>query len=161
MEAKELIKQLELIPHPEGGYYRRVYESKEYCVTSYTDEKRPASTAIYYLLEEGDFSAFHRLKSDEIWHFYKGDAMKIYSIDTAGNLRVDKLGADVEAGEQPMLIISSGTWFAAEPLGAYSLVGCTVSPGFDFADFELAHASELGQKYPRHKALIRRFEHRV
>lgn len=161
MEAKALIKKLGLTPHPEGGYYRRVYESKELCCPNYTDDTRPTSTAIYYLLEKGDFSAFHRLKSDEIWHFHKGDAMKIYSIDTAGSLSVDKLGVDLEAGELPMKIISSGTWFAAEPLGAYSLVGCTVSPGFDFADFELAQTSELEQKFARHKALIRRFERSV
>ena len=133
------IRELQLIPHPEGGYYRVTYTSQLRVPT--LGGERAASTAIYFLLSGRDFSAFHRIASDELWHFYAGNALVVYVIDAAGNsseMRVDGVGSF-------QAVVKAGCWFASrleEPVG-FALVGCTVAPGFDFADFELAKRAEL------------------
>jgi uncharacterized protein len=154
------IKKLNLTKHIEGGSFRETYRA-----TLTLDQRllpqtfkggRAASTAIYFMLEKGQFSAFHRIASDEIWHFYDGDPLDIYEIDEYGALNTYKLGRNPETGESYQVIIRAGVWFGSRVagFGAYSLVGCTVAPGFDFADFELANREELILAFPGHKALI-------
>ncbi|HVZ26345.1 MAG TPA: cupin domain-containing protein [Sediminibacterium sp.] len=158
--AAKWIRQYQLLPHPEGGYYRETYRAKltveANALPPGFDGKRQLSTAIYFLLEAGNFSAFHRIKSDECWHFYAGDPLYVHVLDTAGQYCLLKLGRVGE--EQFQAIVPAGCWFAAEmaPGGKYALVGCTVSPGFDFADFELASASALSEMFPQHQQLIGR-----
>jgi hypothetical protein len=125
--AQQLIDTLALVPHPEGGWYRQVFKSEER-VTRLADEaQRSALTTIYFLLVEGTFSAWHRVQSDEVWHFYEGDALELLTRDS-----VTRLDAD-----HRVHVIRAREWQAARPLGAYALVGCTVGPGFEFDDFEM------------------------
>ena len=158
----DLIAQYNLLPHPEGGYYKETYRSnvllKQQSLPIGFDGDRNSSTAIYFLLEKGNFSAFHRIKSDECWHFYAGKTLLIYVIDKSGQLEIIKLGNNVLAGEVFQAVVPADCWFASEPApdSNFSFVGCTVSPGFDFNDFELATADELSEIYPAHQALIER-----
>ncbi len=159
---EELISFFRMQPHPEGGYYLQTYKSpgiipRESLPAGFSGS-RYFSTAIYFLLEKGNFSAFHRIKSDECWHFYTGQQLIIYIIDPEGNLKVVKLGAEIKDGELFQYVVPAGCWFASEPApdSAFSFVGCTVSPGFDFNDFELAAGVALSRQYPRHKQLIDR-----
>ncbi|WP_372603630.1 cupin domain-containing protein [Actibacterium sp.] len=133
MTAKDLIDRLNLIPHPEGGWYRETW------VAPAAQGARPAGTAIYYLLEFGQHSHWHRVDADEIWHFYAGDPL-ILSLagDAQGPARDHLLGPDLDAGQSPQIIVPAGHWQAARPTGRFTLVGCTVSPGFQFAGFEMA-----------------------
>ena len=119
---------------------------------------RNCSTAIYFLLEQGNFSAFHRIKSDECWHFYAGQTLLIYVIDQEGKLEIIKLGNDILKGEVFQAVVPANSWFASEPAStsSYCFVGCTVSPGFDFADFELATKEELSKLYPTETEIINR-----
>jgi predicted cupin superfamily sugar epimerase len=154
------IQHLKLEKHPEGGAYTRVYTSdhllKQTSLPDGFPGERPVCTHIYYLLRQNEFSAFHRIRSDELWHFYDGDALKIYEINKDGNLIEHSLGLDFEKGQSPFCIINAGNWFAAELIAGsqYALVGCTVSPGFDFAEFELAEKVKLILQYPQCKELI-------
>lgn len=145
---------LKLQPHPEGGYYRETYRS-EGCVAT-SEGTRAYSTTIYFLLESGQFSAWHRIRSDEGWHFYQGVPLHVYVLEPGGGLRTILLGNRPENGESFQAIIPRGRWFASRPAepGGFSLVGCTVSPGFDFADFEMAGAETLIASWPAHSALI-------
>lgn len=160
--GKQFIDYYQLLPHPEGGYYKETYRSAESIVQSALPERfsseRNFSTAIYFLLEENNFSAFHKIKSDECWHFYGGDCLLLHIIDESGNLETIKLGSNILNGETFQFVVPANCWFASEPApnSKFSFVGCTVSPGFDFADFKLANANELSAIYPRHEALIRR-----
>lgn len=158
--AEHFIKSLDLQKHPEGGYYREVYRSNELIKKEYLPDRfngsRCFSTSIYFLLESSDFSAFHRIKSDEIWNFFSGSSITIYILDSSGNLKQIKLGSNINNNEHFQLTVLYGCWFAAkvnEPL-SYSLVGCTVSPGFDFEDFEMGNRKELTEIYPQHKSII-------
>ena len=158
--AQYWIDHLALIPHPEGGYYRVTYQSDltivQDALPSMFHGDRSASTAIYFLLAQNDFSAFHRIASDELWHFYAGSALIVYVIDPEGNYSELHLGPACEAGEVFQAIVKAGCWFASrlkDPAG-FALVGCTVAPGFDFADFEMAKRSELTATYPKHRNLI-------
>jgi len=120
--------------------------------------ERNISTAIYFLLEQGNFSAFHKIKSDECWHFYAGGPMNVYVIHINGHLETIKLGSDIGHAQTFQHVVPSGCWFASEPASSstFSFVGCTVAPGFDFDDFELAKAADLIKVYPQHKDLINR-----
>lgn len=144
--AQEWIEELQLARHPEGGRFRRVYESD-----LKFDGARPAMTSIYYLLEAGDFSALHRLKQDEQWHFYHGSPITIHEIDPSGIYTATTLGHD---GFQHT--VKAGTLFGATVEEGYALVGCTVVPGFDFTDFELPSRAELLSDYPQHTEVIMR-----
>jgi predicted cupin superfamily sugar epimerase len=126
--ARELIETLALQPHPEGGWYRQVYRSEEKVTRLRDGAERAALTTIYFLLVEGTYSAWHRVASDEVWHFYEGDALELLIRDTPA--------VHLDAANR-VHVIPAGVWQAARPLGAYTLVGCTVGPGFDFADFEM------------------------
>jgi len=153
-----IITHLNLQPHPEGGWYAETYRSDE--TTTGLPERftgpRNFSTAIYFLLTGNTFSAFHRIKSDELWHFYEGDMLEVFVIDEEGTMQVIQLGRDTAHGQVYQACVRKGLWFASRCLvkDGFSLVGCTVSPGFDFADFEMADRAELIQQYPQHSELI-------
>ena len=149
------VEHLGMQAHPEGGWYKETYRSKDAIPSSVLDEfggDRSFSTGIYFLLTKENFSAFHRIKSDEMWHFYDGDGLTVHEIRANGDYIEHKLGLDLEKGEQPQLVIVANSWFASEVKkgGNWCLVGCTVSPGFDFKDFELAERESLIQQYPDH-----------
>ncbi len=157
------IEKFKLIEHREGGCYREIYRSGEQIPAGSLPPRykgpRVFSTAIYYLLKGEDFSAFHRLHSDEIWHFYTGSSLTIYSINPHGVLSQVLLGNDFESGEVFQAVIPLGSWFAAQPIEvhSFSLVGCTVSPGFDIGDFEMGERGELIKLFPQHREIITRF----
>jgi predicted cupin superfamily sugar epimerase len=131
MTAEEIIAALGLSPHPEGGHYRQTWEAE--------GPGRPAGTCIYYLLRAGERSHWHRVDAAEIWHFYAGDPLVLSLAETdAGPARDHVLGADLRSGARPQILVPAGHWQAARPLGDWTLVGCTVSPGFRFDGFELA-----------------------
>ncbi len=137
MTAEKIIQHLGLLPHPEGGYYRETYRSTERMTTA-DGRQRSVCTAIYYLLRDDEKSQLHRIKSDGIWHFHRGQALEIVLLED-GIQRSILLGCDVERGEVPQAVVPAGAWFGAglkEGKG-YALVSCTVAPGFDFEDFEM------------------------
>jgi len=157
--ARELIETLGLVPHPERGHYVETYRAP---LTVGGDlphgGPRAASTAIYFLLDDADGATFlHRLRSDELFHLYEGGPLDVLLL-SADDARVVRLGRDLAAGERPQLVIPAGTWFGTElaPGVACCLWGCTVAPGFDFADFELAEGPELAARFPAHAARIGR-----
>jgi predicted cupin superfamily sugar epimerase len=162
LTPKQLIQQFNLIPHPEGGYYKETYRSDETILQNALPARfsgeRNFSTAIYFLLEKEHFSAFHKIQSDECWHFYAGDELNIYVLHLTGELEIIHLGNDVTNGQTFQFVVPSSCWFASEPAkdSAFSFVGCTVAPGFDFADFEMAKADELIQLFPQHETVIKR-----
>ncbi len=149
-----------MLPHPEGGWYRETYRSKETILSPDRSDRFPNNrsyaTAIYFLLEQGQFSAFHKIKSDECWHFYAGDPLDVLMLDQFNGLTITKLGPNAEAGEVFQFVVPANTWFASRPAtsSAFSFVGCTVAPGFDFADFELADAASLTAAFPEHADTI-------
>lgn len=157
-----LIQSLSLLPHPEGGYYRETYRAGEdiaqVALPARFSGARSHGTAIYYLLAADDRSKLHRIKSDEIWHFYEGGALLIVAISPAGALNITRLGRDFAAGDVPQHVVPAGHWFGAIPAdgSAYALTGCTVSPGFNFADFELADRAELLTAFPQHREWIQK-----
>jgi len=158
------IENLQLIPHPEGGYYRENFRSSE----TISHDSLPGryksehnfTTSIYFLLKSGQQSAFHRLASDEIWHFYQGSPIEVYIITKRGKLLNYTLGPDIANGQMFQLVIPNGCWFAARVPAAdsFALVVCSVSPGFDFDDFELADTNALLKQYPQHAELISVFK---
>lgn len=153
------IEKLGLTQHIEGGAFREVYRSVHLLPQNVLSPQhhgaRAASTSIYFLLQQGEFSAFHRIASDEIWHFYDGDILSIYEIDTNGILRTHFLGRDIDHGAALQIVIPAGSWFASRvEAGQYALCGCTVAPGFDFEDFELANKGQLQQQFPVYSSLI-------
>jgi uncharacterized protein len=164
MEHKEKLqqaarwkKELSLNPHPEGGWYAVTYESAEHiphqALPARFTGPRAFSTAIYYLLEEGDFSAWHRVKADETWHWYDGGSLLLSLISPDGE------GAIVELGPvagQFQFTVPAGTWMAAEASGLYVLVGCTVAPGFHFDDFEMGDGKALARQWPDYASWIAR-----
>jgi len=156
------IENLHLQPHPEGGYFKEVYRSRETISADLLlvryDSEHCFATSIYFLLKSDQISAFHRLKSDEIWHFYSGSPITVYIITQEGLLSENILGRDVLNNEQLQLVIPHGCWFAAKVnlLDSFSLVGCNVAPGFDFSDFQLAEKSLLLERFPQHSELISR-----
>ena len=159
--AKYYVEKLKLQKHPEGGWFKEVYRSNDLiekeALNSRFTEKRNVSTSIYFLLEEGDFSAFHRIKSDETWHFYDGRRLEIYEISPDGELKIHQLGLNLENGELPQITIPHGHYFASKTTGDFTLVGCTVAPGFDFEDFEMPSKNELFDLYPKQKEIIQIF----
>jgi predicted cupin superfamily sugar epimerase len=156
------IDKLQLTPHPEGGYYRQTYCSEltiaREALPSAFFGTRPASTAIYFLLEGENFSALHRLHSDELWHFYAGSPLLVHVIDTAGTHSTISLGCNPDAGQVLQAVVRARNWFGSHVADwtSWALVGCTVAPGFDFADFELAKRSELMATHPQHREIVER-----
>jgi len=130
--AERLIQHLRLEPHPEGGFYRETYRAPA------AEGERAAVTLIYYLLRAGDLSAWHRVDSVEIWHWYAGAPLVLTISENGHDAAARHLGPQVEAGQEPQLVVPKGAWQTAESLGAFTLVGCTVAPGFEFSGFEMA-----------------------
>lgn len=159
MNAEYWIKKLKLEPHPEGGYFRQTYKSDLLIAREALpgfSGARAASTAIYFLLEGENFSAFHRLRSDELWHFYAGSPLAVHVIEPAGSYSSILLGSNPEAGQTFQAVVRAGCWFASHVADwkSWALVGCTVAPGFEFADFEMAKREELSAQYPQHGEMI-------
>jgi predicted cupin superfamily sugar epimerase len=130
----DIIRKLDLKPHPEGGHYRETFRD------SRTVDGRAASTAILFLLARGERSHWHRVDAVEIWHYYAGAALKLEIVDGSSE-QIVRLGCDIHAGEMPQAVVPARAWQAAESFGDWTLVGCTVAPGFDFSGFELAPKS--------------------
>ena len=156
MNAKEWVKKLGLAEHPEGGYFRETFRSRIQVSAPGFAGGRSASTAIYYLLKSGQFSAFHRIKSDELWHLYAGSPLVLHIID-GGDLSTVTLGRGT--GQAPQAAVRAGCWFAVSVPRprSYSLAGCTVAPGFDFADWEMGKREQLLSEYPAYKRAIERY----
>ncbi len=133
LSAAEVVRMLDLAPHPEGGFYRETFRDP-----SPTGSGRAVSTAIYYLLAAGDVSEWHRVDAAEIWHWYAGGPLVLSLSPNGHDARSVHLGPDLRTGQRPQVVVPAGHWQAAESLGAWTLVGCTVAPGFDFAGFEMA-----------------------
>ena len=157
---EHLIKTLDLQPHPEGGYFKETYRSSgvisKACLPDVFESDRQYSTGIYYLLTSGDFSAFHKIKQDEMWHFYKGDVLELTMISEQGQLTTVQIGNDILKGQHPQFVVPKNYWFAARVLKpeGFALLGCTVAPGFDFQDFVLASRKSLTQTFPQHSLII-------
>ena len=159
--AQYFVEQYGMQAHPEGGWYKETYRADEAIQQAHLPVRfkgdRSFSTAIYFLLPHGSFSAFHRIKSDEVWHFYEGCPLNIHVIHPNDDYECLKLGSNLNKGESYQLVVPANAWFASEPVGdagSFALVGCTVAPGFDFADFELFTAQDLLPLYPQHKEII-------
>ncbi|MCX7809310.1 MAG: cupin domain-containing protein [Leptospiraceae bacterium] len=161
--VEEIIRSLNLTKHPEGGYYREIYRSNEFIPVEVLENRKNAkkpyrniSTSIYYLLVNSDVSLFHRIKSDEIWHFYQGSPLLLHILDEEKQeYRNITLGKDLVF----QVVVPKNVWFSAEILdkSSYSLIGCTVSPGFEFEDFEIAKSQDLISKFPQWENLIKKF----
>jgi predicted cupin superfamily sugar epimerase len=158
--AEIYIKELELLAHPEGGWYREAYRGETVlradALPNTFGGDRNVSTAIYYLLEAGQSSHLHRIKSDEIWHFYAGEGLEVDCILADGSFKRIELGPDIAKGQQFQAVVPAGAWFGARPLpgSTFALAGCTVAPGFDFADFEMAKREDLLAQFPQHREVI-------
>ena len=150
------VEKLRLQPHPEGGYYKEVYRSADEVSVTRSDGNKNAITSIYYLLEKNDFSAFHRISSDEIWYFHKGDALIVHTLENEGELNSVEL-SDNYSGVFSH-VVKGGRWFSAElkEQKGFALVSCAVAPGFEFAEFELAAKKELTAEFPSHAEIISR-----
>jgi hypothetical protein len=162
----KIIEKLDLKPHPEGGYFKETYRSQgeinEDSLDPEYSGRRHYSTCIYFLLTSDNFSALHRIKQDEIWHFYDGSPIRLHMISEAGNYTAHVIGRDLAKEEVPQFIVPGGSWFAAEVINSntYSLVGCTVSPGFSFGDFELKTRKELVALFPDKEKIISELTHK-
>ena len=159
--VEALIELLGLQPHPEGGHYREVYRAAtEVAHPLLEGAPRAASTHVYFLLAGEDFSAFHRVRgSDEIWHWYEGDPVELHRIDGEGRYDRRLLGPARADDAEPVVVVPAGWWQAARVTGdapdRHALCGCTVAPGFDFADFEMPGAEELVREVPEHEEIVR------
>lgn len=160
--AKVWIESLQLRPHPEGGWFSELYKSSESIAANCLPERfgsdRTFCTAIYFLLDQFEFSALHRFQQDELWHFYDGSAVTIHVIDVEGNATQKVLGRDMGNGESLSHVVPAGSLFGAtvNDTSSFALVGCTVAPGFEFEDFELPQRTDLIEQYPQHSELIER-----
>ena len=160
MTAADYVHAYNMQPHPEGGYFAETYRAAETIRQTDLPERfggdRAFSTAIYFLLESHHVSALHRIASDEVWHFYAGGALEIFVITPTGELTVIRLGNNPEKGEVFQAVVPAGCWFGSKPATGidFSLVGCTVAPGFDFADFELASRETLLNQFPEYREVI-------
>ncbi len=161
MTAEEIKRHLRLEAHPcEGGYFRRTWRSEEEippaALPSRYSGTRAAGTAIYYLLESSTFSEMHRLASDEVFHFYLGDPVEMLQLWPDGSSKIVRLGSDLAAGMLPQLVVPKHVWQGSRlvPGGNLALLGCSVSPGFEYADYETGKRAELTREYPAAAELI-------
>jgi len=158
--AHELVARLGLVPHPEGGFYRETHRDafELDALAPRFSARRSASTAIYYLLERGDFSALHRIRSDEVWHHYLGATLTVHVFGQERGYVPMRVGKRLSHGDAPQAVVPAGAWFGsrieANDPGDYALVGCTVAPGFDFADFELGTREHLLATHPDEAELV-------
>lgn len=158
-KAKYYIDKLKLFKHPEGGWFKEVYRSDEIISANELHKRfsseRNISTSIYFLLEKNEFSAFHKIKSDELWHYHAGSSLKLFMISPEGILTEKKLGLNIEDEEYPQVTVPHGYYFAAKTNGEFTLSGCTVAPGFDFEDFDMPSRDNLTNLFPTHAELIK------
>ena len=162
-DVRAIIERLGLEPHPERGYYRQTYRARQALHSDAHGGTRAASTAIYFLVTASEPDThLHRLRSDEVFHLYDGGPLDIVRLFAGGAWDVARLGMDLDAGERPQIVIPAGTWFGTmlDPGASHCLAGCTVAPGFEFADFELAKGPELEARYPGAADRIRRMSRR-
>ncbi len=163
INADYWINKLDLQRHPEGGYFKETYRSSEvilkHALPARFNGDRVFSTCIYFLLDKKEFSAFHVIQQDEVWHFYEGSSLTIHIIDQKGEYTAKKLGRDIKNCDSFQIVVRAGCWFAAavKNTESYSLVGCTVAPGFDFADFKMADRNNLVELYPEHRDIIEKY----
>ena len=161
-DADYWIEQLDMAAHPEGGYFVETYRSEQRVDLDAENEdfggRRDIATSIFYLMQGKDFSAFHRMQSDENWYFHDGAGVLIHQITPDGELITSRLGMDPHEGYFPHITVPAGTWFAAEVTDklSFGLVSCVVSPGFEYQDFELARQEDLLSEFPQHEDLIKR-----
>ncbi|MGD0781893.1 MAG: cupin domain-containing protein [Candidatus Aminicenantales bacterium] len=154
------IRALNLRPHPEGGFFREIYRSEERIAQAGLPPRyggpRSLSTSIYFLLLSGQVSRLHRLRSDEIWHFYEGSPAVLHALGPDGAYAAVTLGRDAAAGQGFQALVRAGWWFGAEVAApdSFTLVGCTIAPGFDFDDFELGRRDDLLASYPARRGII-------
>jgi predicted cupin superfamily sugar epimerase len=159
-QAAQLIERLNLEPHPEGGYYRQIYRSTGSipldALGEPFDGDRAYATSIYFLLAGNQISRLHRIRSDEIWHFYLGGSLTLHLIDADGRYDQRHLGPNLEQGQAFQQVVPAGAWFGADldTPESYALVGCTVAPGFEYSDFELGSRRDLLAHYPQHREII-------
>ena len=162
-DAAYWIEKLQLQAHPEGGYFAESFRSEESLTEGLPDRysgPRALSTSIYFLIPPGQFSSLHRLQTDEIWHYHQGGPLELVFLNASGIWSTKLLGPDPDQGQQLQQLAPRGHWFGARPIGSeFSLAGCTMAPGFEFADFELARRSELLDEFPELSAEIRAFTH--
>ncbi len=160
MKPETIIESLDLEEHPEGGYYKETYRSENSFPTGVDDSEFPGgrsySTSIYYLLKSGQTSAFHRIKSDELWHFHLGSSLTIHIIHPDTLYEALYLGPAVDTDQHFQHVVPAGSWFgvSVDKPNNFTLAGCTVSPGFDFRDFEMGDPYMLKQAFPEHKEII-------
>lgn len=162
MNIDELVRHFGLAPHPEGGWYVQTYKSAGCISGDALPEgwgRHAFSTGILFLLGQGEYSHLHRIRQDEMWHFYLGGPLRLATLSPDGRSEEILLGQDILHGQQVQVVVPAGTWFGATPGcgSAFSLVGCTVAPGFEFADFELARPEVLLRDFPDCRAMIREF----
>lgn len=160
MSIQNIIQTFALKPHPEGGYFAETYRASEDIAAAALPDRfggdRSCGTAILFLLRAGDISRLHRIKSDEVWHFHTGDPLRLFEITPQGAVIETVLGSDYTQGHLPQYVVKAGHYFGGFSSGAYSFVGCTVSPGFDFADFEFADCAALSEAFPAARSVIKR-----
>ena len=165
MNSKEIVKNLNLTAHPEGGYYKENYRSEGLInpnsLWKGVKGNRNYSTGIYFLLEKMQFSGFHKIKQDEMWHYYMGSTLLLHMIKKNGDYKIIKIGKHIEKGEFLQYVVPANTWFASEVMDKkdFVLCGCTVSPGFDFKDFLMPSRNELTNLYPKHTKAINSLTH--
>ncbi|WP_299671895.1 cupin domain-containing protein [uncultured Polaribacter sp.] len=165
MDESDIINHFDLQKHPEGGYYKEVYRSKGEILSEHLSDEfvgnRNYCTSIYFLLTSDTFSAFHKINQDEIWHFYKGTSLKLHLISPEGKYSLVTIGDDFKNGDLFQFTVLAQYYFAAEVIkkNSFSFVGCTVSPGFDFRDFDLPSCETLTLKFPIHKVIIKKMTH--
>ncbi len=163
--SEQIIKDLGLESHPEGGFYKETYRSERsfsgFKLIGF-DGDRSYCTGIYFMLTQGTFSAFHKIKSDEMWHHYDGAPIELHMISPEGEYSLVIIGKDFANGEHPQYVVPAGYWFGSRVKGdaEFSLLGCTVSPGFDFQDFVLPSRIEFSQLFPQHTKIIAELTHR-
>lgn len=162
MDAEKIISTFDLQKHPEGGYYKEVYRSEGSILNknlpNYFSGDRNYATSIYFLLTSNDFSAFHKINQDEIWHFYRGTTLKLHVISPEGKYNSVLIGNNFDEGEVPQYVVPAQHYFAADVVASnsFSFVGCSVSPGFDFKDFEMPEKMRLAELFPEHIEAINR-----
>ncbi|MFT6633644.1 MAG: putative cupin superfamily sugar epimerase [Bacteriovoracaceae bacterium] len=157
MNPEKIMKHFKMQKHPEGGAFLETYRSQSAQEFIGFNGERSISTNILFLLQKGEISAFHRIKSDETWSYHLGDQLEVIEIDLMGKLIRTVIGSDFLNGDKLQYTVAAGHWFASHTLGDYSLVGCSVSPGFDFRDFELANRKNLIQEFKNHAEIIGKF----
>lgn len=166
-KVKDWVEALGLEAHPEGGFYKQTYVSSESITDNELrvsfDGKRKLYSSIYFLLTDKNISHFHRLKSDELWYFHGGNSLTVHMITEAGVYVQQKLGLNIEGGERPQILVPKNSIFGSsvDSTDSYALVGCMVSPGFEFKDFEMFTQSELMEKYPEHEEIIQKMAYEV